>query len=57
MRIKTFSLMAALALVLTLPAGCGYKSFKERGMWQEFPGIFTALEPADLELYQSLLPA
>jgi hypothetical protein len=25
-------------------------------MWQEFPGIYTAIEPTDLDLYRELLP-
>ena len=36
---------------------CGFKSYEERGTWQDFHGIFTVVEPADLELYRELLPA
>jgi hypothetical protein len=56
MRARTIALTLALALILTVSSGCGYKSYNERGMWQEFPGIFTAVEPADLDLYRKLLP-
>lgn len=36
---------------------CGFKSYAEKGTWQEFQGIFTVVEPADLALYRELLPA
>jgi len=48
--------MVAIGLLLVLLAGCGYKSFREKGMWQKFPGIYTAWEPSDLKLYRELLP-
>lgn len=50
------------AVVLTVVSlgwagsGCGYQSFKDKGMWQEFPGIYTAVEPMDLGVYRRLLP-
>jgi len=56
---KALRLMVLFAIFAGLLAGpgCGYKSFKEKGMWQEFPGIYTAMEPEDLKLYRELLPA
>ncbi len=53
---KIFITIMAVSLVLGFATGCGYKSFKEKGMWQEFPGIYAAIEPTDLELYRELLP-
>lgn len=49
-------LVGMVAGILFLTSGCGYRSFKEKGMWQEFPGIYTAVEPTDLKLYRELLP-
>ncbi len=53
---KVFTMIVAVCLVFGMAMGCGFKSFKEKGMWQEFPGIYTAMEPADLKLYRELLP-
>jgi len=55
---KNLKKKTALLITLSIFAlsGCGYISYFQRGMWQEFPGIFTALEPADLDLYRRLLP-
>jgi hypothetical protein len=55
---KKTALFPALLVAVSLFAlsGCGYVSYFQRGMWQEFPGIFTAVEPADLDLYRRLLP-
>ena len=53
---KTLAMTVALGLAIGLASGCGYRSYKEKGMWQEFPGIYTAMEPADLTLYRELLP-
>lgn len=33
-----------------------FKSYKENGMWQDYNGIYTTFEPADLDLYRKLLP-
>ena len=55
-----YIVMAAVAISLfTFGCNdfCGFQSAKERGTWQEFHGIFTGVEPADLELYRELLPA
>jgi Acetoacetate decarboxylase (ADC) len=52
-------LLTALILSIFLTSAlssCGYKSYKEKGMWQDFPGIFTAVEATDLELYREILP-
>jgi hypothetical protein len=50
-------LKISVAMVLSIAlTGCGYKSFKEKGQWQDFPGIFTAIEATDLELYRKILP-
>ncbi len=54
-----YIVMAAVAISL-FTSGCddfcGFKSYEERGTWQDFHGIFTVVEPADLELYRELLP-
>lgn len=55
-RIGYVYLIGMVAGLFFFNSGCGYKSYKEKGMWQEFPGIYTAMEPADLELYRELLP-
>jgi len=34
----------------------GFKSYKASGMWQDYHGIYTTFEPADLKLYRKLLP-
>ena len=48
---------AATAAVVTLVGGCSYRVlFWERNIWQDTKGIFTMVEPADLELYRELLP-
>ena len=39
-------------------AGCGLqKNIEAKGVFHEFQGIFTMVEPGNLELYRSLLPA
>ena len=59
---SVYILMAAFAISL-FTLSCddydwgGFKSFQERGVWQDFHGIVTAVEPADLGLYRELLPA
>lgn len=53
---KALTTIVVACLVFGIAPGCGYKSYQEKGMWQEFPGIYTAMEPADLELYRELLP-
>jgi hypothetical protein len=51
--------MISVTLAISmLAAGCSYKFlFWERNIWQDTYGIFTMVEPADLELYRELLPA
>ena len=46
-----------VALIVTL-SGCAWsqKNIEAKGVFHEFQGIFTMVEPADLELYRSLLP-
>jgi hypothetical protein len=57
---SVYIVMAAVAISL-FASGCddfcGFRSYIERGTWQDFHGIFTVVEPADLELYRELLPA
>ncbi len=52
----TVIFVVCAVLLLSIYYGIGYKSFKEKGMWQDFPGIFTAYEPEDLKLYRQILP-
>ena len=48
----TKTLMARLAALAGLQKG-----IEEGGVFRELTGIFTAAEPADIDLYRSLLPA
>lgn len=49
--------MAAAAAIVTLVGGCSYRVLSwERNIWQDTRGIFTMVEPVDLELYRELLP-
>jgi hypothetical protein len=52
----TIILIVCAVILFSIYFGIGYKSFKEKGMWQDFPGIFTAYEPQDLKLYRQILP-
>ena len=52
----TVIFVVCAVLLLSIYYGIGYKSFKEKGMWQDFPGIFTAYEPENLKLYRKILP-
>jgi len=55
--VKMSLIFAVCALLLfSIYFGIGYKSFKDKGMWQDFPGISTAYEPENLKLYRQILP-
>jgi hypothetical protein len=58
---RSVYIVMALVAVSLITFGCndfcGFQSYAERGTWQDFHGIFTVVEPADLELYRELLPA
>jgi len=52
-----FRFLCALTVAMIfLLTGCGYTSYRKKGMWQEFPGIFAIVEPTNLKLYRELLP-
>ena len=55
------SLSKTIAVVLVVAmfgGGCAYRFlFWERNIWQDSHGIFAMAEPADMDLYRSLLPA
>jgi len=53
---KSKSWLVALGLLLAVFAGCSLqKSIEAKGVFHEFQGIFTMVEPVSLELYRSLL--
>jgi hypothetical protein len=53
------SWVVALGLLIVMLSGCSavQKNIGTKGVFHEFQGIFTMVEPADLDLYRMLLPA
>jgi hypothetical protein len=51
------ALLWAGGLGLAAVSANNYRYYKKKGNFWEFQGIFAALEPENLELYSSLLPA
>lgn len=55
---KSKSLQVILVALLVSVSGCAWsqKNIEAKGVFHEFQGIFTMVEPVDLELYRALLP-
>jgi hypothetical protein len=53
---KAFTLLLVVLIVVGAVLFSVRSELKKRGMFRQFHGIFTAVEPANLELYRSLLP-
>lgn len=49
-------ILVLICLVFVIATRKGFKSYKEKGMWQDYHGVFTTFQPVDLELYRKLLP-
>ncbi|MGD9213028.1 MAG: acetoacetate decarboxylase family protein [Desulfobacteraceae bacterium] len=52
-----FSIVILICLTFYLIVRKQFKSYRKKGMWRNFHGIFTILEPINLKLYRRLLPA
>jgi hypothetical protein len=56
---KSKSWQVILVALIATVSGCAWsqKNIEVNGVFHEFRGIYTMVEPVDLELYRSLLPA
>lgn len=48
--------LVLICFIFVLSKRKEFLEYKEKGMWQDYHGIYTTLPPADLELYRKLLP-
>lgn len=49
-----FKHISSYIFIILIISGCA--SYKEKGMFREYHGIYTMAEPIDMNLYRSLLP-
>jgi hypothetical protein len=56
---KSRKLLTVSCILILMVSGCAWqqKNIEAKGVFHEFHGIYTMVEPVDLELYRSLLPA
>ncbi len=56
---KSKLLLIVSCVLMLIISGCAWqeKNIKSKGMFHEFHGIYTMVEPTDLKLYRALLPA
>lgn len=56
---KSIKILILLGILIITASGCAWqkKNIEATGVFHEFHGIYTMVEPADLDLYRELLPA